>query len=132
MSSHVSTLEEQRHLPGGRTTMPDLQRLMDLPGALAAFAFSDRGELGEHRIAPGCALTAEILDLLCHVCVANIAIATMQARGWEKVTGTQGFYPIQGFTLVGFDWTAVTTENCGVVMRNDEADYEQAYAALAE
>ncbi|MBZ0070327.1 MAG: DUF2173 family protein [Gammaproteobacteria bacterium] len=105
---------------------------MNLPGALAAFEFSDRGELGMHRIAPGSVLTPEGLDLLCHVCVANTAIATMQARGWEKVTGAQGFYPIQGFTLVGFDWTAVTTENCGVVMRNEEADYEQAYAALAE
>lgn len=111
--------------------MPDLQRLMSLPGALAAFEFSDRGELGTHAIAPGSTLTAEVLDLLCHVCVANIAIATMQARGWEKVTGTQGFYPIQGFTLVGFDWTAVTTGNCGVVMRNEDTDYERAYAALA-
>lgn len=112
--------------------MTDLQKLMDLPGALAAFEFSDRGELGEHRIAPGCELDADSLDLLCHVCVANIAIATMQARGWEKMTGAQGFYPIQGFTLVGFEWTAVATENRGVVMRNDQVDYEQAHAALAE
>ena len=112
--------------------MSDLQKLMNLPGALAAFNFSDRGELGEHSIADATNLNADILDLLCHVCVANIAIATMQARGWEKVTGAQGFYPIQGFTLVGFDWTAVATENCGVVMRNEDVDFEQAYAALAE
>lgn len=111
--------------------MTDLQKLMDLPGALAAFEFSDRGELGAHRIASGSNLTATVLDLLSHVCVANIAIATMQARGWEQMTGAQGFYPIQGFTLVGFDWTAIATENRGVVMANDATDYEQAYAALA-
>ena len=111
--------------------MTDLQQLMDLPGALAAFEFSDRGELGLHQIADASVLNAEILDLLCHVCVANIAIATMQARGWEKVTGAQGFYPIQGFTLVGFDWTAVATANRGVVMSNEQADYDRAYAALA-
>lgn len=111
--------------------MTDLNKLMQLPGALAAFEFSDRGELGTHEIAPGSSLNADSLDLLCHVCVANIAIATMQARGWEKMTGAQGFYPIQGFTLVGFEWTAVATENCGVVMANEQADYEQAYAALA-
>ena len=111
--------------------MTELQQLMDLPGALAAFEFSDRGELGSHQIADASALNAETLDLLCHVCVANIAIATMQARGWEKVTGAQGFYPIQGFTLVGFDWTAVATENRGVVMSNEQADYDRAYAALA-
>lgn len=111
--------------------MTDLQKLMNLPGALAAFEFSDRGELGAHQIAPGSKLDADSLDLLCHVCVANIAIATMQARGWEKVTGAQGFYPIEGFTLVGFDWTAVATGNSGVVMANEQVDYEQAYAALA-
>jgi len=111
--------------------MAELQQLMKLPGALAAFEFSDRGELGAHQIAPGSQLDADSLDLLCHVCVANIAIATMQARGWEKMTGAQGFYPIQGFTLVGFEWTAVATENRGVVMANDHVDYEQAYAALA-
>lgn len=111
--------------------MTDLHTLMELPGALAAFEFSDRGELGEHRIADGSRLSATILDLLCHVCVANIAIATMQARGWEQMTGAQGFYPIQGFTLVGFEWTAITTENRGVVMANDQTDYERAYAALA-
>lgn len=112
--------------------MSDLQNLMNLPGAIAAFEFSDRGELGAHQIAQGSDLQAETLDLLCHVCVANIAIATMQARGWEKMTGSQGFYPIQGFTLVGFDWTAVATDNRGLVMSNEQADYEAAYAALAE
>ena len=112
--------------------MSDLQKLINLPGALAAFAFSDRGELGEHKIAEGSNLDAGILDLLCHVCVANIAIATMQARGWEKMTGAQGFYPIQGFTMVGFDWTAVATENFGVVMSNEQTDFELAYATLAE
>lgn len=115
--------------------MIDLHRLMKLPGALAAFEFSDRGELGAYEIAPqigsGGTLNADSLDLLCHVCVANIAIATMQARGWEKMTGAQGFYPIQGFTLVGFEWTAVATGNRGVVMANEQVDYELAYAALA-
>lgn len=111
--------------------MIDLHQLMKLPGALAAFEFSDRGELGAHAITPGSALSADSLDLLCHVCVANIAIATMQARGWEKMTGAQGFYPIQGFTLVGFEWTAVASGNRGVVMVNEQVDYELAYAALA-
>lgn len=112
--------------------MADLDRLMSLPNALAAFQFSDRGELMSSRIADDCPLDDKALDLLCHMCVANTAIATMQARGWESITATEGFYPIEGFTIVGFEWSAVTSGNFGVVLPNDQADYQAAYDALAE
>lgn len=111
--------------------MPDLNRLMSLPGAAGAFKYSAKGELLEHRIAPGNDLNETVLDLLCHVCVANMAIATMQARGWEKMTGMQGFYPIEGFSFVGFDWTAIVNDGYGVVLPNARVDFEAAYAALA-
>lgn len=110
--------------------MQSLDELMKLAGAIASFDFSDRGELKEHRIADGNDLTTEILDLVSHVCVANIAIATMQARGWEQSTGQSGFYPVEGFTLVGFDWSAVSNGNRGVVLQNQQADYQAAYEAL--
>ena len=111
--------------------MADLNNLMNLAGAAAAFKYSDKGELQEHKIAAGTDLNETVLDLLCHVCIANMAIATMQARGWEKMTGMQGFYPIEGFTFVGFDWTAIVNQGYGVVLPNDKVDYEAAYAALA-
>ncbi len=110
--------------------MGSLDGLMHLQGAAAAFEFSDRGELTDHRISDGSNLTADALDLLAHVFVANICIATMQARGWEKTTGQGGFYPVRGFTLVGLEWSAVGNGHRGVVLRNDVADYEAAYAAL--
>ena len=112
--------------------MPDLNKLMNLAGAAAAFKYSDKGELVEHKIAAGSDLNETVLDLLCHVCIANMAIATMQARGWEKMTGMQGFYPIEGFTFVGFDWTAIVNQGYGVVLPNDKVDYEAAYAALGQ
>ncbi|MBD3670634.1 MAG: DUF2173 family protein [Gammaproteobacteria bacterium] len=102
---------------------------MSLTGAVAAFSYSDAGELKEHRLGDG-PLNEDVLDLLAHVCVANTAIATMQARGWQKLTDMDGFYPIEGFTLVGFDWSAVTANGMGVVLANDSADYEAAYKAL--
>ena len=111
--------------------MADLNSLMNLGGAVGAFRFSDKGELLEHRIAEGSDLNETVLDLLCHVCVANMAIATMQARGWEKMTGMAGFYPVQGFSMVGFEWTAIVNDNSGVVVPNDKVDFEAAYAALA-
>ena len=111
--------------------MPNLDQLMTLPGALAAFEFSDTGELVNSAISDGTTLNETALDLLSHVCVANTSIATMQARGWENMTGDKGFYPVQGFSMIGLDWTTVTHGHFGVVMENDMADLEAAYTALA-
>jgi roadblock/LC7 domain-containing protein len=110
--------------------MADLSQLMGLEGAIAAFSMNDRGELLEHEIAAGSELNAQALDLLSHMCVANIAIATMQARGWEASSEHKGFYPVQGFTLVGFDWSAVTDGRLGVVLSNQQADYQAAFDLL--
>ncbi len=63
--------------------MADLQQLMALDGAHAAFLMNDRGELLEHILARGTPLNETALDLLAHMCHANSAIATMQARGWS-------------------------------------------------
>jgi len=110
--------------------MSSLDKLMNLDGAAAAFEFSDTGELTDHRLTDASGLTEDALDLLAHMFVANMAIATMQARGWEKTTQQGGFYPIQGFTLVGLEWSAVGNNHRGVVLRNDAADFEAAYSAL--
>lgn len=110
--------------------MSSLDNLMNLKGADAAFEFSPTGELTDHRLAEESKLKAQSLDLLAHTFVANIAIATMQARGWESSTGQSGFYPVQGFTLVGLEFSTVGNGRRGVVLRNDSADFEAAFAAL--
>jgi roadblock/LC7 domain-containing protein len=110
--------------------MSDLDQLLQLPGSIAAFRISDRGELYESKIADESLMDASVLDMVGHVCIANTSIATMQARGWEKLTGMSGFYPINGFTMVGMDWSVVVCCNTGVVLKNDAADYQAAYDAL--
>ncbi len=107
-----------------------LLALMQLENAEGAFRFEPSGELLEHKIREGSELNPGVLDLLAHLCVANIAIATMQARGWETMTGMQGFYPIKGFTLVGLNWTAVVNSEYGVVIPNSSVDYEAAHKVL--
>ena len=108
----------------------DLQKLMDLPGALAAFTYTDKGELQSHMLREGTELTAQVLDLLSRSCVANLAIAGLEARGWEAVTGQTGFQPLKGFSVVGLEWSVVVDGNCGVVVKNRDADYEAAFNAL--
>ena len=56
--------------------MSDLNKLMAVDGAVGAFKFTSKGELTESKIAEGSELNDQILDLLCHVCIANMAIAT--------------------------------------------------------
>lgn len=111
--------------------MADLEKLMALKGAQAAFVMNDRGELQQHKLADGSSLDETALDLLAHMCVANNAIATMQARGWEASSESKGFYPVNGFTMIGMEWSAITDGNLGVVVSNADADYEAAYQALA-
>ena len=127
--------------------MATLEQLMTLPAAMAAFEFRGSGELLDHKIAnPDGALDKTVLDLLAHMCAANISIATMQARGWETMTGMKGFYPVRQFTLVGFDWSVIVSglqreakKNAGemllppfmgVVVANELADYEAVFAIL--
>ena len=112
--------------------MVDLNKLMTLKGAQAAFVMNDRGELLQNVRAEGSALDETALDLLAHMCVANNAIATMQARGWEASSGNKGYYPVNGFTLIGMEWSAITDGNLGVVINNQDADYEAAYETLGE
>ena len=108
----------------------DLQKLMELPGALAAFTYSDKGELRSHQLREGTELSAEMLDLLSRSCVANQAIAGLEARGWESLTGQTGFQPLRGFSVVGLEWSVVADGNCGVVVRNRDVDYEATFKAL--
>mgnify|MGYP001139569620 CR=1 FL=1 len=101
----------------------DLQKMLNLPGALAAFTYTDRGELQSHMLREGTELTPQVLDLLTRSCVANQAIASMEARGWEALTGQSGFQPLKGFSVEGGAWTVVVNGNAGVVVRNREAGY---------
>lgn len=108
----------------------DLKKLMDLPGAMAAFTYTDRGELQAHTIREGNEITPQVLGLLTRSCVANQAIAAMEASGWEAVTGQGGFQPLQGFSVVGLEWSVVANGNCGVIARNRDIDYEATFSAL--
>lgn len=108
----------------------NLEKLMELPGAMAAFTYSDKGDLQAHTIREGNEITPQVLDLLAHSCVANQAVAVMEARGWEAVTGQSGFEPLQGFSVVGLEWSVIVNGNCGVIARNRDVDYEATFNAL--
>ena len=126
--------------------MANLASLMTIPGALAAFEFRGSGELLAHETLHSETFTVEALDLLAHMCAANASIAAMQARGWESVTGMQGFYPVRESTLLGLEWSVIVSGArreapraeakdllspfVGVVVDNNDCNYEAAFEAL--
>lgn len=112
--------------------MSDLNALSSMPGAVAAFRFDGDGRLEDAVIPDDSVIDRDTLDLLGHLCVANMAIGAMQARGWEGISDVKGFYPVQGFTFIGLDWSAVARGRQAVVLTNQQADYDAAYKALAE
>ena len=110
--------------------MRDLTSLMALDGALAAFRYSGQGEILESRCREGVEFDERVLDLLAHACVANMAIATMQARGWEAMTGMGGFHPVRQFGMLGLDWTVIVDGEYGVVLPTAGADLDSACVLL--
>jgi len=111
-------------------TKVDLQPLLDLDGAIAAFAYADNGDLSNYRILEHSDMSESMLDMVAHMCAANRCIASMQARGWERVTGAQGFYPVKGFGLIGFDWSVMSRGRLGVVVAAEIIDYENCIAVM--
>jgi roadblock/LC7 domain-containing protein len=93
-----------------KQSMATLDELMRLPGGDGGVRVSGQRRVAgsAHRL-PRAHQSKPRSTLLAHMCAANMSIATMQARGWEQVTAMKGFYPIQEFTLVGFDWSVVVS-----------------------
>lgn len=112
--------------------MATMSELTQVPGAIAGFKYSPSGELIESEIKPGNhELDKSTLDLLAHICVANMAISNMQATGWEKSSELKGFHPVEGFTFVCLEVSVVARGNQAVVLINQGADYDKAFQALA-
>jgi len=116
--------------------MANLDPLLGIPGALAAFEAGGNGDLLDHRIHDGSNLSAEILGLVAHMCAANMSIATMQTRGWEMMSDMHGFDPANQFTLIGFDCSVTVATRgerlVGVVTDNDTQDLDVLSKAVAE
>ncbi len=108
----------------------DLEKMMELPGALAAFTYSDKGDLQSHVLREGTELTPLVLELLARSCVANLAIASMEGHGWEALTGQSGFSATQGFFGRGAGMVGGGEWQLRVVVKNRDADYEATFNAV--
>ncbi|MGE5320453.1 MAG: DUF2173 family protein [Hyphomicrobiaceae bacterium] len=106
--------------------MSALDELMSLPGAYGAIEFSCTGELGQTRGD----LTRDFAEMIAQMCATNMAIYRMQATGWTKLTGQQGFLPERGFTVMTIDHVIMGMDGTAVLARRQDFDYDAAYRLL--
>jgi roadblock/LC7 domain-containing protein len=66
------------------------------------------------------------------MCAANMAIYRMQATGWAKHTGQQGFLPERGFAFLSLDHVMMGMDGKAVLGRGPVFDYDQAYRLFNE
>jgi roadblock/LC7 domain-containing protein len=103
--------------------MSTLDELMSLPGVYGAIEFSCTGELGQVRGD----LTPDFAELIAQMCAANMAIYRMQATGWTKLTGQQGFLPERGFAFLTLDNVVMGMDGNAILARAKDFDYDAAY-----
>jgi roadblock/LC7 domain-containing protein len=103
--------------------MPALDELMSLPGVYGAIEFSSTGELGQMRGE----LDRDFAELVAQMCAANMAIYRMQATGWTKLTGQQGFLPERGFNFVTLDHVVMGMDGNAVLAHSKDFDFDAAY-----
>jgi roadblock/LC7 domain-containing protein len=103
--------------------MPALDELMSLPGVYGAIEFSCTGELGQMRGD----LERDFAEIVAQMCAANMAIYRMQATGWTKLTGQQGFLPERGFTFVTLDHVVMGMNGNAILANSRDFDYDAAY-----
>ncbi len=103
--------------------MPTLDQLMSLPGVQGAIEFTDKGELGAMRGS----LEPDFAEIVAQMCAANMAIYRMQATGWFKHTGQQGFLPERGFAFISLDHVMMGVDNKAVIGQSVDFDYDRAF-----
>jgi len=106
--------------------MPTLDQLMSLPGVYGAIEFSCKGELGEMRGE----IDREFAELVAQMCAANVAIYRMQATGWTKYTGQQGFLPERGFAFLSLDHVMMGIGSQAILAHSKNFDYDRAYTVF--
>jgi len=108
--------------------MPTLDQLMSLPGVYGAIEFSCSGELGAMRGE----IERDFAEVAAHMCAANVAIYRMQATGWAKHTGQQGFLPERGFAFLSLDHVMMAMGSQAILAHSRNFDYDRAYALFNE
>lgn len=105
----------------------NLDKLMALPGVIAAGEFGPQGEL----IAYKGALKPEHAQMTALMCAANNLMLKMQAEGFSAYTGMQ-WTPFKGWAVAAGNYAVCVMGNAGVFVDTAQADFNQIFQTLGQ
>lgn len=107
--------------------MVDLDRLMELKGAVAAGEFGVGGSLIDFRGS----LSQDSAEMVAMMCAANTLMGKMQAESFTRLTG-MNWSPFKGWAVSAGDYTVCVMGEIGVFVETAKADFNQVFCALSE
>ena len=107
--------------------MSDLEKLMTLGGAVAAGEFTKDGRL----VALKGEMDPKWAQMLANLCAANTLMGTMQCEAFGTYTGMK-LTPFYVWAMSAGDYSFCVMGHRGVMMKTATADFNAAFAALAE
>ncbi|MEA3411645.1 MAG: DUF2173 family protein [Pseudomonadota bacterium] len=107
--------------------MVDLDRLLQLAGAVAAGEFGVGGSLIDYKGD----IDEETARSLSMLCAANTLLARTQVETASKVTRLN-LTPLKGWMMSAGDYTVCVMGEIGVVVITDKADFNEVRKVLTE
>jgi roadblock/LC7 domain-containing protein len=103
----------------------NLDKLMNLGGAVAAGQFSVGGDLVDYKGD----LSREHAEMVAMMCAANSLMGRMQAESFTKHTG-MNWSPFKGWAVAAGDYSVCVMGSLGVFVETDKADFNEIFQVL--
>lgn len=107
--------------------MANLDRLLELQGAMSAGEFSASGELINYEGD----MPVELAELIARMCAANSLMGQSQAESFTRISGMK-WLPFHGWAVASGDYSVCVVGNIGVFVETAKADFNDIFRKLSE
>lgn len=107
--------------------MANLERLMELSGAVAAYELTPGGELVNYHGD----VNKDIAGLVARMCAANTLMGATQAETFSRVSGMK-WTPFHGWAVASGDYSVCVMGHIGVFVETAKADFNDIFRILGE
>ena len=107
--------------------MANLDRLLELKGAVAAGEFTPSGELVSYEGD----LPLNLARQVAKMCAANTMMGISQAESFTQISGMK-WSPFHGWAVAAGDYSVCVIGNIGVFVETAKADFNDIFKRLSE